>query len=221
MSEDVVIKSMTHGITLVMNKDIPIDQLLISICEKFAKAKKFFGKATLALSLEGRDLSPEETEAVIQCIERNSDITISLIVSKDKVFEKEMSRKKDAFYFRKSADYLKIHNGNIEGGQKIISNYGLLVTGDIEEGGIAECGGSMVVLGTIRGRASAGRQIGKTAYIVASAIEEADISIASVRDNFSIKKKKKILSDKNEMITVTIDNGTLKASQFSGSIDVS
>lgn len=220
MTEDVVIKSYSHGLTLVMNDKVPIEQLLISICKKFAGARKFFGEADMALALEGRTLSLAETEAVIQAIERNSGIHVNVVVTKDRMFEKEMTRKKDAFFFRKAADYLKLHTGNVASGDKVISSYGLLVTGDIESGGTCECAGSLVVLGTIKGSAHAGRETGSRSYIIAGGVEEADIAIGSVRETFGIRKKKRLLSSKNEMIMITVKDGELSPAQFSGSIDV-
>lgn len=220
MTEDVVIKSYSHGITLVMNDAIPIEQLLISICKKFAGAKKFFGDADMALALEGRNLSLEETEAVIQAIERNSGIHVNVVVTKDRMFEKEMTRKKDAFFFQKTADYMKIYNGSVENGARVISNYGLLITGNVESGAACECGGSMVVLGTISGSVRCGRETGSRAYIIAGGIEEADVSIGPVRETFGVRKKKKFLSSRNEMIIVTVKDGELSPTQFSGSIDV-
>ena len=220
MTEDLIIKGYPHGIRLVMNPDIPIEQLLTSLCVKFAASKKFWGEATMSLTIEGRQLDDQELEAVIQSIERNSDVTVSLVSTRDRVFEKEMTRKKDAFYFAKTRDYLKIHDGDIEMGRKVISSYGLLVTGDIMSGGSAECGGSLYVLGTIAGKASAGKVIGKNACIVASGISDADLSIGSVRENFSIKNRTRLFSKDNEMIIVRVEDGHLSPEKFTGSINV-
>ena len=174
----------------------------------------------MSLTIEGRQLDDQELEAVIQSIERNSDVTVSLVSTRDRVFEKEMTRKKDAFYFAKTRDYLKIHDGDIDMGRKVISSYGLLVTGDIMSGGSAECGGSLYVLGTIAGKASAGKVIGKNACIVASGISDADLSIGSVRENFSIKNRTRFFSKDNEMIIVRVEDGHLSPEKFTGSINV-
>ncbi|MDD6381055.1 MAG: septum site-determining protein MinC [Lachnospiraceae bacterium] len=220
MTEDVIIKGYPHGIRLVMNPDIPIEQLLTSVCVKFASSKGFWGEASMSLTIEGRNLSNEELEAVIQSIERNSHIRISLVSTKDRFFEKEMSRKKDAFYFQKTGDYLKIHDGSVKNGEKIISNYGLLITGDIETGATAECGGSLVVLGTIAGKAYAGRETGKSAFVLTAGIQEADISIGSVRENFSVKNRTRLLSKKNHLIIVTVEDGHLSPEEFTGKVNV-
>lgn len=203
-----------------MNPDIPIEQLLTSICRKFADSKKFFGDAKLAIALEGRRLSDAEIEAVIQSIERNSGVIVTVVALKDRFFEKEMAQKKDDFYLEKSDDFLKIVNGNVTPDTKVTSCYGLMVTGDILEGASAECGGNLVVLGRIYGNASCGRKTGKKAYILTGGIENANISIGDVSENFSIKKKKRFFSDKNEMIVVTVKNGELDAANFTGSVNV-
>ena len=71
-----------------MNPDIPIEQLLTSICKKFAHSRKLFGNSDLAIALEGRRLSDDEIEAVIQSIERNSDVTVTVVALKDRFFER-------------------------------------------------------------------------------------------------------------------------------------
>ncbi len=220
MTEDLIIKGYPHGIRLVMNPDISIEQLLTSVCVKFAESKRFWGEATMSLTIEGRSLSNEELEAVIQSIERNSEVTISIVNTKDRFFEKEMARKKDAFFFEKTRDYLKIHDGNVANGQKVISSYGLLVTGDIEPGGTAECGGSLIVLGTIAGKAYAGRDIGKSARVLTSGIQEADMSIGSVRENFSVRNKARLFAKDNQMIMVIVEDGHLSPEKFTGSLNV-
>ena len=66
MAEDVMIKSYSHGILLVLNPDRPIEEVLTTICRKFAQGREFFGSADLVRSIEGRELSDEETDAVVQ-----------------------------------------------------------------------------------------------------------------------------------------------------------
>lgn len=216
MSEDLVLKSFKNGIKLVMNPDIPIEQLLTSICRRFADSRKFFGDAKLAIALEGRRLSDAEIEAVIQSIERNSDVTVTVVALKDRFFEKQMAQKKDDFYMEKSNDFLKIVNDNVTPDNKVTSTYGLLITGDILEGATAECGGSIVVLGTIYGTACCGRKTGTRATVIAGGIEKATISIGDVSENFSARKKKKFFSDKNEMVIVTVEDGQLVPDGFKG-----
>ena len=216
MTEDIVLKSYKNGLRLIMNPDIPIEQLLTSICKKFAHSRKLFGNSDLAIALEGRRLSDDEIEAVIQSIERNSDVTVTVVALKDRFFEKEMAQKKDDFYFKKSDEFLKIVNGNVSPEDKVTSSYGLLVTGDILEGGTAECGGNLICLGQIYGNAICGRQTGKKACIIAAGIVNANISIGELSENFSIKKKKRFFSNRNDMIIVTVKDGELDASAFTG-----
>ena len=56
MTEDIVLKGYTNGLRLIMNPDIPIEQLLTSMCHKFAESKRFSG-AKLAIALEGSSFS--------------------------------------------------------------------------------------------------------------------------------------------------------------------
>ena len=57
MKDSVLIKSYPNGISLRLEAEMPLQQILAEIGYKFAEAKSFFGKAATALSIEGRQVS--------------------------------------------------------------------------------------------------------------------------------------------------------------------
>ncbi len=52
-----MIKGSSNGITVVLDNDMPFEELLDNISEKFKNASKFFNNANMAISFNGRDLS--------------------------------------------------------------------------------------------------------------------------------------------------------------------
>ena len=65
MSQSVMIKSNKYGINLVLDPNIPFVELLKDVIEKFKASEKFFKNAELAISFEGRKLSEEEENRII------------------------------------------------------------------------------------------------------------------------------------------------------------
>ena len=53
MREAVLIKSFPNGITLRLDGELPFEELLTEISYKFSEARAFFGKVSMALSIEG------------------------------------------------------------------------------------------------------------------------------------------------------------------------
>ena len=68
MSQAVVIKSNKYGINLILDKDMPFQELLTAIKEKFQESEKFFKNAKMAISFEGRTLTQEEEYQIIETI---------------------------------------------------------------------------------------------------------------------------------------------------------
>ena len=65
MSQSVMIKSNKYGINLVLDPDISFQELLGDVIEKFKASEKFFKNAELAISFEGRKLTEEQENRII------------------------------------------------------------------------------------------------------------------------------------------------------------
>ena len=59
MKNSVIIKSFPSGIVLHLDDEIPFDDLLSDIAEKFRESSGFFKDAKMALSIRGRSLSED------------------------------------------------------------------------------------------------------------------------------------------------------------------
>ena len=61
----VVIKGNKSGIRLVLDKDIPFDELQKEIADKFESSAEFLGNAQVAISFQGPELSEDEENVIL------------------------------------------------------------------------------------------------------------------------------------------------------------
>ena len=80
MNNSVIIKGNKYGIVVVLDDKIPFAQLREDIANKFKSATKFFDKANMAVSFEGRKLSSEEERDVLDIIAANSELNIVCVI---------------------------------------------------------------------------------------------------------------------------------------------
>lgn len=83
MKNSVVIKSFPSGIVLHLNPDLPFEQILADVEDKFRESSSFFKDAKMALSIKDRQLSNEEEFQILDAIANNSDLRIICLVGED------------------------------------------------------------------------------------------------------------------------------------------
>ena len=83
MKNSGVIKSFPSGIVLHLDPDLPFDQLLADVGEKFRESSSFFKDAKMALSLRGRVLSDFEEQQILDAITQNSELRILCLTGED------------------------------------------------------------------------------------------------------------------------------------------
>ncbi len=94
MKEPVVIKSyQLNGLKLVMDPSVPLEDILVCLAERMKKSRKFFKDIPKGLLFEGRELSFEEQEKILDCIRENSDINIVCIMEEDEELQKKINEK--------------------------------------------------------------------------------------------------------------------------------
>lgn len=90
MANEVIIKSNKYGIRLILDGRTEFSELLQMIGEKFRETGQFFGDAKIAVALEGRELSIEEEQRIVDVIMDNSQIQIVCIIDQDSGLEERM-----------------------------------------------------------------------------------------------------------------------------------
>ena len=87
MRQTVIIKGNKYGLSVFLDPELPMEKLLSDIASKMRDSAKFFRGAKMAITFEGRTLTPEETNAVVNTICENSEIDISCVIDTDKARE--------------------------------------------------------------------------------------------------------------------------------------
>lgn len=92
MKEPVVIKSyQINGLKFVMDPSVPFEDILSCLAGRLEKSRKFFKDIPKGLLFEGRELSMEEQEKILECIRENSDINIVCIMEENEELQKKIN----------------------------------------------------------------------------------------------------------------------------------
>ena len=116
MKDLVLIKSFPNGITIHLDPETPFEEILREIAYKFSEARTFFGRASVALSIEGREVTDPEEIRILDAIHANSDLVIICIVGRDEAtnknfikalahMEKKLSGGEDGQFFKGEQHY--------------------------------------------------------------------------------------------------------------------
>ena len=91
MEQQVILKSNRYGINLILNENLPFEELLDAIILKFHESDKFFKNASIAITFSGRHLSTEEEIRIIDAITEQTSIHIICVLDSDE--QKELDTK--------------------------------------------------------------------------------------------------------------------------------
>ena len=83
MDNSVIIKGSKSGITVFLDNEMPFEELLESVSDKFKNASKFFNNANMAISFDGRDLSAEEEKRILNVISDVSELNIVCVLDEN------------------------------------------------------------------------------------------------------------------------------------------
>ena len=196
MAESCIIKSNTHGITLILDPEISFETLVTDICKKFASAKDFFGDVTLIITLEGRELSAKETAVIVEAIELNSDIKISLISEQNRLKDIRMQGQIDRFYFDNVYENAHIIMESVKSDAIVETDQSVLILGDVKDGAVVRSRGNVIVFGELLGKVHAGYPDENSCYIIAGSYDGREVSIGSYTDETEVVKPKRSLFKK-------------------------
>ena len=159
MKNAVIVKSFRNGLTLYLDSDLDFGQLLEEVAGKFKESKEFFSDASVAVSFEGRELSFEEEDSLIETIRTNSQLNIR--------------------YEEESAG--QFYRGTLRRGQILETESSIIVLGDVNPGSSVIAAGDIVALGSLRGNAYAGGNGRPGHYIAALEMAPQKIKIGDFK----------------------------------------
>lgn len=193
MTREVIIKSNRYGINLILDAQVPFQELLAMIGEKFRETGNFFKDARMAVSFEGRELTTEEELKIADVIMENCSIQIVSIIDNNKETEELMRQRVEAaagaghqerppyqaasvqpqvysgmdmagMDMAPTADFFK---GNLRSGQTLECASSVTLIGDVNPGAKIISNGNIVVLGSMKGNAHAGAAGDSSCFIFA------------------------------------------------------
>ncbi len=194
MDNSVVIKGNKYGIVVVMDKDVPFMQLKEDLAEKFKSASKFFDKANMAISFEGRKLSTQEEKEILSLISENSDLNIVCVIDNDEMKEKYFKKAVEEKLEELSSQTGQFYKGTLRSGQMLESESSIIILGDVNPGAKVIARGNVIILGSLKGNVYAGANGNEDSFVVALEMAPIQIRIGDTiaRSNGTSGKPEKI-----------------------------
>ncbi len=158
MKNPVVIKSFPNGLSIYLDPEMPFQDLLSEIAEKFRQSADFFKDARMALSFEGRVLSSDEELEIVDVITNNSKLNIVCIVGEnDDTNRKYVHAMTKLASLEKATENLgQFYKGTLKDGQNLESTNSLILLGDVYPNCQVRSDKDIIIMGGLYGKAFAG-----------------------------------------------------------------
>ncbi len=185
----VVIKSNAYGLIIHLDADLPFEQLLSDVADKFRSAARFFRNAQMAVTFQGRTLTADEELTLINTITDNAQIQIVCLVDES---QQNAERYKEAVIRTlemQKEGKAQVFRGTLKSGMSLESEVDLVILGDVNPGASAITSGNLIVLGCAMGNLTAGLGGREDAFVCALTLKPALIRIADKTARAAITKK--------------------------------
>lgn len=188
----VQVKGNRSGLTLILDENAPFNDVCIAVCQKFAESSDFFNGAKTTLAFEGRTLSQQEKNMIVECIEANCNLFIAYIQDNDDYKDRQTISAIAKITAEQAMNNAKIVVGPLFTGEEVISDTSLLIIGDVKAGAKIQATGNIIVTGTLAGEAMAGYPNNRNTYIYAGDYETAIFRIGDLSKEIekNLEKKK-------------------------------
>lgn len=180
MNNSVMIKGCKDGLTILVNEDMRYDELIEVLKEKFADSRSFFKKASMALAIKGVNLTESQEREIIDIIEAYSGMNIICLVDDSEVNNARFYRairEREYLEHTQTGQFVK---GTLRKGQVFESPKSVIVLGDVNPGAKVISGGSIIVLGELKGYAFAGADNDNRCFIAALNMNPCRIKINNI-----------------------------------------
>ena len=197
VNNSVVIKGSKHGIVVVLDDSVSFDELKEAVRDKFSGASKFFDKANMAISFEGRSLNDEQQRQLLDIISEVSDINIVCVIDNDELKDAYFKRAVEAKLDDMAASTGQFYKGTLRSGQILESESSIIILGDVNPGAKVIAKGNVIILGALKGNVYAGAGGNEDSFVVALFMAPIQIRIGDTiaRSNDSARKNKMLNKD--------------------------
>lgn len=167
MKNSVILKSFPNGISVIMDSTISFEELLENIAVKFREADGFFKNASVAISLEGRELTENQEREILDAITQNSRLNILCLMGKDEEKNLKFLGIQNHLNFQEDENSGQFYRGTLHEGASIETEHSIIILGDVCEGSRVYSNKDIVVLGTLSGDVYAGAGGNSNHFVVA------------------------------------------------------
>lgn len=227
----VVIKGNKYGIMLMLDCNVPFEEIKLNLASKFKESAKFFGSGFMALTIEGRAVNKDQEKEIIDIISQNSELNIVCIMDMDENNQEryrsliEETLVKNTFNEPKKTNTIqetekgcscsKFVQGTLRSGQVFQCEESVVILGDVNPGAKIVSAGSVVVLGSLKGSVYAGVNGDLRAIVIALEMNPVQIRIGDIIACSGDKPKK---STKHETKIAYVDDGNIYIDLYSKEI---
>lgn len=178
MKEKVRLKSYTKGIKIAIEEDADFEEVLEEIAEKFKDSEKFFGKAKLAVTFEGRRNTVEEENAILDRIKETSTVNIVCVVSEES--ENAFDRAVGTVEQLLAEDTAQFYRGTLAGKAMLETEQSIIILGNVQKGSTVVSKKDVIVLGNLEGSVYAGAD-GGSHFVAALSMTPETVRIGDVK----------------------------------------
>lgn len=178
MKTPVVIKGTKSGIIVVLDKNLPFEELEQCVAKKFNESAEFLGNTQVAVSFEGRKCTDEEEIRLMNCITENSHLDVVCIVDNDEKREAYFNQALNEKLMALDSNTGNFYKGNLRSGQLLEFQTSIVILGDVNAGAQVISTGNVVILGSLKGNVYAGASGNENAFVVALKMNPTQIRIS-------------------------------------------
>ncbi len=162
-----ILKSFPNGILIILDGTISFQELLADIAAKFREADGFFKDASVAISIEGRELTEEQEREILDAITQNSRLKILCLMGRDEEKNLKFLGVQNKLNFQNDENSGQFYRGTLKDGASIETEHSIIILGDVCEGSCVYSNKDIVVLGTLTGDVYAGAGGNSNHFVVA------------------------------------------------------
>jgi septum site-determining protein MinC len=187
MAENAVIfKGTKEGLYLILKEEMDLDTIKSNLDKKIKPSKRFFEGAKI-MNFKGKKLTQEEYDELKEVIEQEYGMTVVGSFS-----DNSQDMKSEGFEIKKpdmleQLPFENVHKGEalivrttLRSGQLIQYKGDVVVVGDVNPGAHIRAGGSVIIMGTMRGIVQAGAKGDYSAFIVAYKMQPTQLRIGDI-----------------------------------------
>lgn len=188
-TNSVIIKCNKYGLIVILDENLPFEELIKDVEDKFKESAKFFKNAKMAMTIRGRSLTQAEEKQVVETIVDSCGLHILCIIDEDKKEELLFHQAVDKAMEEKDAEDGWFYRGTLRSGQVLESEHSIVIIGDVNPGANVTSKGNIVVLGSLRGIAYAGATGDRNCFVAALVMKPIQVKIADKMARSAITKR--------------------------------